>query len=622
MLMGKHGLQGCDYMNGTEFARINGSYSTAFVATYVILNQDIPNNKTNFRLYGYFHYGGGTSVGSDNSNFKIDGTTIKSGSYRYYPGNTLMGYKDITIVHNSDGSFPGKNVGINASSFHLNGSANGNIYASNIPRKANVTRANDFNDEQSPYMEFNNPGGFTINAKLEFGSTNILRNNIPNNGKYTFSLSQSEKDLLLQKATSNTLPVRYTIETVIGSDRFYSWVDKTMTVVNAEPTFSNYDFKDVNSKTTALTGNNKKFVLGYSNIKVTISTANKAVAKKKATMVKYRVTNDNNSIDVNYSNKEVSGTLNNVKSGTMSVFAVDSRNNSKEVKKLSSANINYTPLNKINIDVFRNNGISQETTLKLNGNINTINFGSKTNSIKYSQFRYRVSGSSSWSNYKPITLSVSNGNFSFNNKIIGDTGSGFNINNSYQIEVLVKDELSEVTFTDTLSSGIPNLALAKNGVGIMGKYDNSVGGKGQVAGNPLAYYPIGAVYISISNTNPHDLFGGTWEAISQGRFLIGVGSPQSNTVNTFGDLNNSGYSFKTQDKGGQYKHKLTVSEMPKHNHFVSDAGYDGGSSGDLLNFHSNQVKVASYMKTSETGGDGTHNNIPPYFAVYMWKRIG
>lgn len=35
-------------------------------------------------------------------------------------------------------------------------------------------------------------------------------------------------------------------------------------------------------------------------------------------------------------------------------------------------------------------------------------------------------------------------------------------------------------------------------------------------------YPIGSIYISTSSTNPHDLFGGTWEQI-KGRFLIGVG---------------------------------------------------------------------------------------------------
>ena len=44
-------------MNGTEFARISGSYSTAFIGTYQVLNQSTTNNNTTFRLYGYFYYG-------------------------------------------------------------------------------------------------------------------------------------------------------------------------------------------------------------------------------------------------------------------------------------------------------------------------------------------------------------------------------------------------------------------------------------------------------------------------------------------------------------------------------------------------------------------------------------
>ena len=94
-------------MNGTRLCSVSGSYSTYFILSYSLLSQSVENNSSTIRLYGTFQYGGGTSVGSSYSTFKVDGTTVKSGSYRYYPGDTQLGYKDITVTHNADGSWPG-----------------------------------------------------------------------------------------------------------------------------------------------------------------------------------------------------------------------------------------------------------------------------------------------------------------------------------------------------------------------------------------------------------------------------------------------------------------------------------------------------------------------------------
>lgn len=54
--------------------------------------------------------------------------------------------------------------------------------------------------------------------------------------------------------------------------------------------------------------------------------------------------------------------------------------------------------------------------------------------------------------------------------------------------------------------------------------------------------------------------------------------------------------------------------MQEHDHYVKDAGYDGGSSGDLLNFHAKQVQVTAYMKTG-TAGTGDSENLQPYIVV-------
>ena len=195
-------------------------------------------------------------------------------------------------------------------------------------------------------------------------------------------------------------------------------------------------------------------------------------------------------VDIPYSNSEgVSNIIQNIPNGTFTVYATDSRGNSTPITKLANKVIDYSPLTKNSIDVYRSNGVSEEVILKLEGTIDEVNFGVKTNSIILAYYQYSVAGSGEWSEAIQFTPEVKDGKFTYNAVIEGDLASkGFNISNSYEINVMVFDELGGVTFTDTFGSGIPNIALHKNGVGIMGKYDDSVGGDFQIRGkNPFDY---------------------------------------------------------------------------------------------------------------------------------------
>lgn len=486
-------------MTGSEFARIGGSYNTAFIGTYQVLGQDTGGNYTTFRLYGYFYYGGGTQVSSQTSGgFYLDGTYIYGASYTFGPGYHLLGTKDITVGHNNDGSYPGRYVGISAQSWHMSGSAGGNIYAGNITRQAYVTGATDFNDEGNPRITFTNPAGFRINARLEFAGTVIRRDNIANTGSYTFDLTSAERDLLRSKCpNSNTLTVREVIATCLSgtTESFWSWQDKTMSIVNANPTFSNFEFEDVNPTTLALTGNNQNIIQGYSSVKATIPVNYIATANKYATMSKYSFTCSDVQRDITYSSdSSTNNTIENVKSGVFNVYAIDSRNNSTLVTKNANQTISYNPLVKGNISIARQNGVAEETNLTISGTIDLKDFGQVVNSIQESKYRYKTTDSSTWSNYKNITVSVDNeGNISFSNLIQGDTADGFDIGNSYNIEVLISDELSSIVFTANLGSGIPNIALHKNGVGIMGKYDTTEGGALQIEGKNIFKYSTSEV---------------------------------------------------------------------------------------------------------------------------------
>ena len=148
-------------------------------------------------------------------------------------------------------------------------------------------------------------------------------------------------------------------------------------------------------------------------------------------------------------------------------------------------------------------------------------------------------------------------------------------------------------------------------------------------------YPVGSIYMSINNVNPSTLFGGEWSQI-KGRFLVGVGEIDDNTTDYWGALTGK-YNMPAGEKGGQVKHKLTIDEMPYHNHDVSilangwEGWGDDSFSDHEYSFTSwsnpkvfgGSTEHTSHVQTGVTsryGGDGEHNNIPPYYAVYMWQR--
>lgn len=106
--------------------------------------------------------------------------------------------------------------------------------------------------------------------------------------------------------------------------------------------------------------------------------------------------------------------------------------------------------------------------------------------------------------------------------------------------------------------------------------------------------------MSVNATNPATLFGGTWEQIKD-RFLLAAGD-----------------AYTSGSTGGEAQHTLTVDEMPAHSHLTgiqsNACGYIDGGSSAVVHFD------PSGRSTANSGGNQPHNNMPPYLAVYMWKR--
>lgn len=150
-------------------------------------------------------------------------------------------------------------------------------------------------------------------------------------------------------------------------------------------------------------------------------------------------------------------------------------------------------------------------------------------------------------------------------------------------------------------------------------------------------YPIGAIYLSVDNTNPSKLFGGTWEPI-QGRFLLGAGVNDNNTTNYWGTYPAATCNFPAGEKGGEPQNILSIENIPSHNHIQDGHNHTGkikptdghvtGNSNEARKYSDSSVGIYEDTITnwvqpaiSYTGGGKSHNNMPPYLVVYMWKRI-
>ena len=141
---------------------------------------------------------------------------------------------------------------------------------------------------------------------------------------------------------------------------------------------------------------------------------------------------------------------------------------------------------------------------------------------------------------------------------------------------------------------------------------NAGGGSGGLA---LDVYPVGSVYMSVSETSPASLFGGTWEQIKD-TFLLAAGD-----------------TYTAGSTGGEPTHTLTTSEMPTHGHMyamettggepqidVSPWGWICPSDTFYQNASGETIKRLGFGGTY-TGSSAAHNNMPPYVVIYMWKRV-
>lgn len=142
------------------------------------------------------------------------------------------------------------------------------------------------------------------------------------------------------------------------------------------------------------------------------------------------------------------------------------------------------------------------------------------------------------------------------------------------------------------------------------------------------FYPVGSIYMNVSLVDPAALFGGTWQRIED-TFLLSAGQ-----------------TYTAGDTGGEAEHTLAKEELPiEHMTFRRLYNAADGSTIDVMassetdgsigvadgtqgrpNITFHAATISSLNTTGQKamqytyGGNQAHNNMPPYLAVYMWRR--
>lgn len=142
----------------------------------------------------------------------------------------------------------------------------------------------------------------------------------------------------------------------------------------------------------------------------------------------------------------------------------------------------------------------------------------------------------------------------------------------------------------------------------------------------LSVYPVGSIYMSVNAVSPAVLFGGTWEQLKD-RFLLGAGGSYSAGAAGGSASHQHKYGFQYGGFYGEIALEQAangglLSYSTSNAISVTGGGSMQGSASFIVNgstSSSNMSKTADYYRM--TANTSYVSNMPPYLAVYMWKRV-
>lgn len=638
----------------------------AYLRVYAkIERQNLVNNKSYVNIKQVIYASADYIYTGDNTyylNSNIGSIETRNGSFTFHAGETVVNTINAWANHNNDGTFTlSGSAGFTSQAWGMGSSGN---YSATLPTIPRGSKINDF----SGSFNLGDPLTFSITKNvasyydvLQIGfvkdntSEYVILDTVENvEDGYVWNPTEEVLNTIYTNTpTQNSRTLTFKLSTYTDSTKATQIGDtneKTNVgmIVNANPTFTSFNYQDANNKTIALTGNSSKIINGYSTLRISNLAA---TANKGATLQLIQI----NDIQYPY-NENFTIDIEKWTSNKIIIYVIDSRNNSTKLETLIGINfINYTEKTITERSCLREGSINEESILSFKGTFFNSSFGAVDNTLTAS-YKYKETGSSEWLNGNTtLNLTINNNNFSYEGYIKGDTNTGFSADKSFDIQIIITDLLSERAITFILTLGEPAIDVYKSNVAFGGIYNENeseyqaqfkkavnfyggiykngveIGGESLPIGSMI---PFGSQENIPSNWKICDGSAISRETYAELFAVIGTSYGAGDGSTTFNlpdkrgrvsvGLDSNQTEFDTIGlKGGEKTHQLTIEEMPSHDHRLTPLidirqgdGQTNAHSGSLGTHLGGYVSKSNTL-VSSTGGNQPHNNLQPY-EVDVW----
>lgn len=265
-------------------------------------------------------------------------------------------------------------------------------------------------------------------------STGNLNVSSPGNGQYARKyINKGTVKVIAGSDGQANLSVSITVHiasSALNSTGSSSWsLPQLLKPEEYLPIISSFTLQDTNSSILALTGDNQRIIVKYSNVKANYV----ASGQRGATITKVDLINGSKIGSSTSSSGSI--TINGIEDVTFTLRVTDSKGNQRN-QSITMTKINYIELTN-NSTLSRLNPTSETVNVRFEGLCYTGSFGSVANQIK-ARYRFKETNKTAWSDYKTVSIPSSSNKYETDIHL----DDSFEYQKSYDIELYVYDNLN------------------------------------------------------------------------------------------------------------------------------------------------------------------------------------